>query len=94
MLELVLGAVLEASWSDLGMFFWMPRWRQDGGNTTQDGAKTAQNGAKMRPRRHNMSPRCAQNGTRAVNRAMLKQVGFRRAWEREGIEKNRKKKKR
>ena len=34
-----------------------------------------------------MAPRCAQDGTRTVNRAMLKQVGFRRASERESIEK-------
>ena len=66
MLDLVLGGVLEASWSDLGRFFGGQdgaKLAQDGGKTAQDGAKTAQDGAqdapktaqdgpKMRPRQH------------------------------------------
>ena len=60
MLELVLGGVLEASWSDLGRFFGGhdgAKLAQDGGKTAQDGAKTAQDGAKMPPRRPRMPPR-------------------------------------
>ena len=64
---------------------------QDGHTTLQDAAKTSQDGPKMRPRRHKMAPRCAQDSTRTVNRAMLKQVGFRRASERESIEKKQRK---
>ena len=83
-------------------FFWCAvRWLlggqgahktpQDGHTTLQDAAKTSQDGPKMRPRRHRMAPRCAQDGTRKVNRAMLKQVGSRRASERESIEKTKEK---
>ena len=47
--------------------------------------------ATRRPKTHQdgpkMAPRCAQDATRAVKRAMLKQVGFRMAYERESIEK-------
>ena len=46
--------------------------------------KTPQHGPKM-------APRCSQDGTRAVKRAMLKQVGFRMASERESIEKTKEK---
>ena len=56
-----------------------PRRPQDGPKTPQDAAKTPQDGPKM-------APRCAQDGTRTVKRAMLKQVGFRMASERESIE--------
>ena len=42
MLELVLGGVLEASWSDLGRFL----GGQDAPKTSQDGAKTGQVGVK------------------------------------------------
>ena len=50
MLDLVLGGVLEASWSDLGRFLGgqdAPKMAQDGAKTAQDGAKMAQDGAKM-----------------------------------------------
>ena len=50
MLDLVLGGVLEASWSDLGRLFGgqdAPKMAQDGAKTAQDGAKMAQDGAKM-----------------------------------------------
>ena len=50
MLDLVLGGVLEASWSDLGRFFGgqdAPKTAQDGGKMAHDGAKTAQDGAKI-----------------------------------------------
>ena len=53
MLDLVLGGVLEASWSDLGRVF----GGQDAPKTAQDGAKTAQDGAKTSPRRPQMAPR-------------------------------------
>ena len=51
MLDLILGGVLEASWSDLGRVLGgqdAPKMSQDGAKTAQDGAKTVQDGAKMR----------------------------------------------
>ena len=50
MLDLVLGGVLEASWSDLGRLLGgqdAPKMAQDGAKTAQDGAKMARDGAKM-----------------------------------------------
>ena len=50
MLDLVLGGVLEASWSDLGRLLGgqdAPKMAQDGAKTASDGAKMAQDGAKM-----------------------------------------------
>ena len=49
--------------------------------------KTATRRPKTRQDGPKMAPRCAQDGTRTVKRAMLKQVGFRMASERENIEK-------
>ena len=49
MLDLVLGVILEASWSYLGRVLGgqdAPKTDQDGAKTRQDGAKTAQDGAK------------------------------------------------
>ena len=49
MLDLVLGGVLEVSWSDLGRVLGgqdAPKMAQDGAKTVQDGAKMAQDGAK------------------------------------------------
>jgi len=48
---LILGGVLEASWSGRGAFLGgqiTPKTSQDGARTVQDGAKTDQDGAKMR----------------------------------------------
>ena len=50
--------------------------------------KTATRRPKTRQDGPKMAPRCAQDGTRTVKRAMLKQVGFRMASERESIEKH------
>ena len=50
--------------------------------------KTAQDGPKTPPRRPKTAPRCAQDGTRTVKDAMLSQVGFRKASERESIGKH------
>ena len=50
MLGLILGGVLEASWSDLGRFLGgqdAPKTAQDGAKTGQGGAKTPENRAKM-----------------------------------------------
>ena len=47
--------------------------------------KMATRRPKTRPRRPKMVPRCAQDGTRTVKEAMLKQVGFRMVSERESI---------
>ena len=49
MLDLILGGVLEASWSGLGTFLGgqdAPKTSQDGAKTAQDGAKTGQGGTK------------------------------------------------
>ena len=49
MLDLVLGGVLEASWSDLGKVLGgqgAPKTAQDGAKTAHDGAKTGQGGTK------------------------------------------------
>ena len=51
----------------------------------------AQDGSKMAPDGPKMAPRWAQDGTRTVKEAMLNQVGFRRASERESIEKTKEK---
>ena len=48
-LDLVLGGILEGSWSYLGRVLGgqdAPQTAQDGAKTLQDGAKTAQDGAK------------------------------------------------
>ena len=66
MWNLVLGGVLEASWSDLGRVFGgqdAPKTAQDGAKTAQDGAKTAQDGAKA-----------AQDGTKTAPRRLQKLV--------------------
>ena len=50
MLDLVLGGVLEESWSDLGRLLGSqdaPKMAQDGAKTAQDGAKMVQDGAKI-----------------------------------------------
>ena len=49
MLELVLGGLLEASWSDLGRLLGgqdAPKMAQDGAKIAQDGARTCQDVAK------------------------------------------------
>ena len=63
MLDLVLGGVLEASWSDLGRplgaildGFWV--------------AKMRPTRPKMAPRRSEMPPRCLQDGPRWLQDAM------------------------
>ena len=53
--------------------------------------KMATRRPKTRPRRPKMVPRCGQDGTRKMKKAMLKQVGFRKASDRESIEKTKEK---
>ena len=65
MLDLVLGGLLEASWSDLGRFFGgqeAPKTAQDGAKTAQDGAKTAQEAAKTAQR----GAKTPQNGAKTL----------------------------
>ena len=69
--------------SDFGSIlgeFWEAKLAPRRPKTAARRPKTPQHGPKM-------APRCSQDGTRAVKRAMLKQVGFRMASERESIEK-------
>ena len=62
MLDLVLGGVFEASWSDLGRVF----GGQDVPKTAQDSAKTAQDGAKTASRRPQMAPRLSEDALRCI----------------------------
>ena len=59
MLELVLGGVLEASWSDLERLL----GGQDAPKTAQDAAKTGQYGAKT-------PPRWRQDGSKTLHRRL------------------------
>ena len=82
MLELVLGGVLEASWSYLGRFLGgqdAPKTSQDGAKMGQDGAKTGQDGAKTAknvPKTPQDGAKTAQDGAKtAQDGAMTPLVG-------------------
>ena len=83
MLELVLGGVLEAAWSDLGRFLGgqdAHKTAQDGHKTPQDATMTVQDGPKTRPR-------CSQDAPKTPSRRKLRQVSASEAEERKNIEK-------